>query len=47
MQCAIPQQVLNLPVRAAVLWMGSIGNHFIALDLPGVGTMVLSHSDKG
>lgn len=36
MQCATPQQILNLPVRTAMLW----------IDMPGVGTMVLSHSDK-
>ena len=46
MQCATPEQILNLPVRAVMLWMGSTVYHFVVLRLPGVGTMVLSHSDK-
>lgn len=46
MLCATPEQILKLPVRAAMSWMGSTAHHFVVLHFPGVGMMVLSHSDK-
>lgn len=46
MQRPTPEQTLNRAVRAAMWWAGSTVHRFVALDLPGVGTMVLSHSEE-
>lgn len=46
MQRATHEQALNRAVRAAMWWTGSTVHRFVALDLLGVKTMVLSHSEE-